>query len=271
MANTSILELIGKVLLFGILKSINQIRIEDFDNLMKGQEINQTFRFKPFYAPLDLSIHSSEKEIDQFNQFEQFDQWINEENIQEIIKILEENSDKPSHVIHRCILKYAFGSFPFAPILKKIKFSHFSKIVNLIHEMSTKYTHKLAFVDVDKIQEFKETLSNESKDTIGFLISNVEVSHIAIDEIRRRHNQTVDHLADFIKQIEVEGTEHTVHTINLDLIFLVEHVSIALYLALPLYSHSTLDIGLVATNPFLHLALAYLGTYKFLFLYLALH
>ncbi|KAF0469199.1 ARM repeat-containing protein [Gigaspora margarita] len=154
MVDASKLELIEEVLLFGLLKIIKETRIGDFDNLMREeQDIDKTLLFKPFYGPLDMSIHNPEEDNENFkvilikfqelDQLNQFNQLINEENIQAIINILEDNTDKLPHMVHYCILKYAFSIFPFASILKKIKFSHFSKIVNLIHEKSTKCTHQL--------------------------------------------------------------------------------------------------------------------------------
>ncbi|CAG8647142.1 39640_t:CDS:10 [Gigaspora margarita] len=70
MADTSRLEQIGKLLFFCLLKIIKKTRIENFDDLIKEQEINK------------------------FNQLNQLDEWINEENIQEIENILEENVNK---------------------------------------------------------------------------------------------------------------------------------------------------------------------------------
>ncbi|RIB05312.1 hypothetical protein C2G38_608989 [Gigaspora rosea] len=60
-ADTSIVELIGKVLLFVLLKIIKETRIENFNNLTREQEINQTFLFKLFYGSPDLSIHNPEE------------------------------------------------------------------------------------------------------------------------------------------------------------------------------------------------------------------
>ncbi|RIB23958.1 hypothetical protein C2G38_763479 [Gigaspora rosea] len=133
MADSSILELTGEVLLFSLLKIIKETRIENFDNLMEEQEKNQTLMFRLLYGPLDLPTQNSEKdnenlkaiiikfqEFNQLNRLDQLGQWTNEENIQAIINLLEENTDKSSHTIHCCILKYASGLFPFAPILKKL-------------------------------------------------------------------------------------------------------------------------------------------------------
>ncbi|KAF0475798.1 ARM repeat-containing protein [Gigaspora margarita] len=58
-ADTSIVELIGKALLFGLLKIIKETRIEKFNNLLREQEINQTLLFKPFYGSSGLLIHNS--------------------------------------------------------------------------------------------------------------------------------------------------------------------------------------------------------------------
>ncbi|RIB13601.1 hypothetical protein C2G38_2197380 [Gigaspora rosea] len=115
MADISILKLIRRVLLFGLFKIIKDTKIEKFNNLMTEQEINQTLLFRPFHGSLDLSYHNSEEDNEvlkviiikfhEINQLDQFDQWTNEENI---------------------------------------KFSHFSYIVNLILEESTKCIHHLA-------------------------------------------------------------------------------------------------------------------------------
>ncbi|CAG8805557.1 1893_t:CDS:10, partial [Gigaspora margarita] len=86
MVDTSRLKLIGKVLLFGLLKIIKEAGTENLDNLTREQEI-KTLLFKPFYGPLDSSINSPEEEFNQLNQLD------NEENIQEMEKILEENTD----------------------------------------------------------------------------------------------------------------------------------------------------------------------------------
>ncbi|CAG8652676.1 7079_t:CDS:1, partial [Gigaspora margarita] len=59
-ADTSIIELIGKVLLFGFLKIIKETRIEKFNNLMREQEINQPLLFKSFYSSSDLLIDNFE-------------------------------------------------------------------------------------------------------------------------------------------------------------------------------------------------------------------
>ncbi|KAF0534067.1 ARM repeat-containing protein [Gigaspora margarita] len=153
-ADTSIVELIGKVLLFGLLEIIKETRIEKFNNLIREQEIIQTLLFKPFYGSPDLPIHNSEEAIDneilkviiikfrELDQLDQFNQWANEEDVQAIINILEENIDESSHTIICCILKYAFNLFPFAPILKKIQSSNFFNIANLIYEKSTKCAHQ---------------------------------------------------------------------------------------------------------------------------------
>ncbi|CAG8536273.1 15292_t:CDS:10, partial [Gigaspora margarita] len=103
-ADSSILELIGKALLFGLLKIIKKTKIEKFNNLMKEQEINQKLLFKPFYGSPNLSIDNSEEDNEilkvivikfhEIDQLDQFNQWTNEENVQEIIKILEENNDE---------------------------------------------------------------------------------------------------------------------------------------------------------------------------------
>ncbi|KAF0459895.1 ARM repeat-containing protein [Gigaspora margarita] len=61
MVDNSRLKLIGKVLLFGLLKIIKETGIENLDNLTREQEI-KTLLFKPFYGPLDLSIHTPEEE-----------------------------------------------------------------------------------------------------------------------------------------------------------------------------------------------------------------
>ncbi|RIB01365.1 hypothetical protein C2G38_1013031 [Gigaspora rosea] len=166
MIDTSRLKLIGKVLLFGLLKIIKEAGTESLDNLTREQEI-KTLLFKPFYGPLDLSIHSPEEDnenlkviiikFQEFNQLNQLDQWINETNIQEMEKILEENTNKSSHMLHCCILKYAFSIFQFASILKKIKI-YFPKIVNLIHEKYTQCTHHL----VDTLQISQLTLKDTS-------------------------------------------------------------------------------------------------------------
>ncbi|RIB23956.1 kinase-like domain-containing protein [Gigaspora rosea] len=159
-ADSSILELIGEVLLFSLLKIIKETRIENFDNLMGEQEKCQTLMFKLLYGPLDLPTQNSEKviiikfqEFNQLNRLDQLGQWTNEESIQSIINILEDKTDKSSHTIHCCILKYASDLFPFAPILKKVKFSQFSRIVNLIYKKSSKCTHQL----VDTLQISKLT------------------------------------------------------------------------------------------------------------------
>ncbi|KAF0480604.1 hypothetical protein F8M41_023696 [Gigaspora margarita] len=119
MVDTSRLELIGIVLLFGLLKIIKQTKIEKFNNLMSEQEIK--LLLKPFYGPLDLCIHNPEEDnqnlkviiikFQEINQLDQCDQWTNEENLQTIINILEENIDESSHTIHCCILKYVFNLF----------------------------------------------------------------------------------------------------------------------------------------------------------------
>ncbi|CAG8491456.1 23295_t:CDS:10 [Gigaspora margarita] len=103
MVDSSRLKLIGNALLFGLLKIIKETGIENIDNLTREQEI-KTLQFKPFYGPLDLSIHSPEEDnenlkvitikFQEFNQLNQLDQWINEANIQEMEKILEENTNK---------------------------------------------------------------------------------------------------------------------------------------------------------------------------------
>ncbi|CAG8615011.1 927_t:CDS:10 [Gigaspora margarita] len=110
MADSSILELVGEVLLFGLLKIIKEIRIEIFDNLMGEQEKNQTLMFKLFYGPLDLPTQNYEKDnenlkvmiikFQEFNQLDRLDQlgqWTNEKNIHAIINILEESTDKVSY------------------------------------------------------------------------------------------------------------------------------------------------------------------------------
>ncbi|CAG8745715.1 11435_t:CDS:2, partial [Gigaspora margarita] len=86
MVDTSRLELIGRVLLFGLLNIIKETKIENFKDLMTEQEINQTLLFRPFYGSLDLSIHNSEEVIDneilkeivikfqEITQLDQFDQ-----------------------------------------------------------------------------------------------------------------------------------------------------------------------------------------------------
>ncbi|RIB00495.1 proteasome stabiliser-domain-containing protein [Gigaspora rosea] len=56
MVDTSRLKLIGKVLLFGLLKIIKETGTENLDNLTREQEI-KTLLFKSFYGPLDLSSH----------------------------------------------------------------------------------------------------------------------------------------------------------------------------------------------------------------------
>ncbi|KAF0459896.1 ARM repeat-containing protein [Gigaspora margarita] len=126
--DNSRLKLIEKAFLFGLLKIIKET--ENLDNLTREQEV-KTLLFKPFYGPLDLPIHSPEKgsykltilsvdiiyiftpfidkkiptidnenlkviiiKFQEFNQLSQLDQWINEANIQEIEKILEENTNK---------------------------------------------------------------------------------------------------------------------------------------------------------------------------------
>ncbi|CAG8828849.1 14350_t:CDS:2, partial [Racocetra persica] len=104
MANTSKLELIKRVLLFGLLKIFKETRNEDFDNLTREQEINQTLLFKPVYGSLDMPIYNTEKvnenikviiiRFQEFDQLDQFDQWINEKNIQAIINISEKNTNK---------------------------------------------------------------------------------------------------------------------------------------------------------------------------------
>ncbi|CAG8514857.1 9981_t:CDS:10, partial [Dentiscutata heterogama] len=134
------LELIGKSLLFYLLKIIKETKIENYDNLMTKQEINKELLFKLVYGPVDLSIHNSEDNecsnviIIQFQEINQLDQFDHEKIMQEMLNILEETTDKSSHMINCCILNYAFSHFQFAPILKKIKSSSFSKIANLIHE-----------------------------------------------------------------------------------------------------------------------------------------
>ncbi|KAF0561750.1 ARM repeat-containing protein [Gigaspora margarita] len=106
MVDTSRLELIGRVLLFGLLNIIKDTKIEKFNNLLSKQEINQTLLFRPFYSSLNLSIHNPEEAIDneilkeivikfqEINHLDQFNQWTNEENVQAIINILEENIDE---------------------------------------------------------------------------------------------------------------------------------------------------------------------------------
>ncbi|KAF0459893.1 ARM repeat-containing protein [Gigaspora margarita] len=103
MVDNSILKLIEKAFLFGLLKIIKETGTENLDNLTREQEI-KTLLFKIFYGPLDLPIHSPEKDNDslkviiinfqEFNQLNQLDQWINEANIQEMEKILKENTNK---------------------------------------------------------------------------------------------------------------------------------------------------------------------------------
>ncbi|KAF0342510.1 ARM repeat-containing protein [Gigaspora margarita] len=103
MVDNSRLKLIGNALLFGLLKIIKETGTENLDNLTREQEI-KTLQFKPFYGPLDLSIHSPKEDnenlkvitikFQEFNQLNQLDQWINEANIQEMEKILEENTNK---------------------------------------------------------------------------------------------------------------------------------------------------------------------------------
>ncbi|KAF0459894.1 ARM repeat-containing protein [Gigaspora margarita] len=102
MVDNSRLKLIGKVLLFGLFKIIKKTGNENLNNLTREQEI-KTLQFKPFYGPLDLSIHSSEGDnenlkviiikFQEFNQLNQLDQWLNEANIQEMEKILKENTN----------------------------------------------------------------------------------------------------------------------------------------------------------------------------------
>ncbi|CAG8844044.1 13564_t:CDS:1, partial [Racocetra persica] len=60
-ADNSRLELIGKALLFGLLKIIKEAKIEKVDSLMKSKETNKALLFKPFYGPLDPYIHSSQE------------------------------------------------------------------------------------------------------------------------------------------------------------------------------------------------------------------
>ncbi|RIB13607.1 hypothetical protein C2G38_2097952, partial [Gigaspora rosea] len=130
MADISRLELIRRVLLFGLFKIIKDTKIEKFKNLMTEQEINQTLLFRPFYGSLDLSYHNPEEyasidnevlkvtiiiKFHEINQLDQFNQWTMRKTL-----------------------------FPYAPFLNKIKFSHFSYTVNLILEESTKCTHHLA-------------------------------------------------------------------------------------------------------------------------------
>ncbi|CAG8772541.1 12813_t:CDS:10, partial [Gigaspora margarita] len=99
MVDNSRLKLIGKVLLFGLLKIIKEAGTEILDNLTREQEI-KALLFKPFYGPLNLFIHNNENlkviviKFQEFNQLNQLDQWINETNFQEMEKILEENTDK---------------------------------------------------------------------------------------------------------------------------------------------------------------------------------
>ncbi|CAG8449029.1 3998_t:CDS:2, partial [Dentiscutata erythropus] len=107
-ADTSIVELIGKVLLFSLLKIIKETRIENFNNLMREEGINQTLSFKPFYGSPDLSIENSEEDNEnlkvivikfrELDQLDQFSQWMNEENVQEIINILEESNDEQPNI-----------------------------------------------------------------------------------------------------------------------------------------------------------------------------
>ncbi|KAF0546080.1 ARM repeat-containing protein [Gigaspora margarita] len=100
MANSSISELIEEVL-------FKETRIENFDHLMREEEENQTLMFKLCYNQLDLPTQISEKDnenlkgiIIKFQEFIQLDrldqlgQWTNEENIQALINILEESTDK---------------------------------------------------------------------------------------------------------------------------------------------------------------------------------
>ncbi|KAF0437381.1 ARM repeat-containing protein [Gigaspora margarita] len=103
MVDNSRLKLIGKALLFGLLKIIKETGTENLDNLTGEQEI-KALQFKPFYGPLDLSIHSPKEDnenlkviiikFQEFNQLNQLDQWINEANIQEMEKILKLNTSK---------------------------------------------------------------------------------------------------------------------------------------------------------------------------------
>ncbi|KAF0561749.1 ARM repeat-containing protein [Gigaspora margarita] len=111
MVDTSRLELIGRVLLFGLLNIIKDTKIEKFNNLLSKQEINQTLLFRPFYSSLDLSIHNPEEAIDneilkeivikfqEINHLDQFNQWTNKENVQAIINILEENIDEVRRLV----------------------------------------------------------------------------------------------------------------------------------------------------------------------------
>ncbi|CAG8797487.1 22600_t:CDS:10, partial [Gigaspora margarita] len=77
---------------------IRKTRIEKFNNLLREQEINQTLLFKPFYEKFKAIDNEILKVIvikfHELDQLDQFNQWTNEENIQEIIKILEENNDE---------------------------------------------------------------------------------------------------------------------------------------------------------------------------------
>ncbi|RIB05640.1 hypothetical protein C2G38_2253693 [Gigaspora rosea] len=108
-ADTSIVELIGKVLLFGLLKIIKETRIGKFNDLMREQEINPTLLFKPFYGSPDLSIHNPEEDNEilkvivikfyELDQLDQIDQWTNEENIQALINILDENIDELADIL----------------------------------------------------------------------------------------------------------------------------------------------------------------------------
>ncbi|RIB13598.1 hypothetical protein C2G38_2144461 [Gigaspora rosea] len=110
--DTSSLELIGRILLFGLLKIIKETNIEKFNNLMTEQEIKLLFR--PFYGPLDLCIHNPEEDneilkviiikFQEINQLDQFNQWTNEENVHAIINILEENIDEMGSSDGMCIL-----------------------------------------------------------------------------------------------------------------------------------------------------------------------
>ncbi|KAF0364781.1 ARM repeat-containing protein [Gigaspora margarita] len=100
MVDNSRLKLIGKALL---LKIIKETGAENLDNLTREQEI-KTLLFKPFYGPLDLSIHSPEEDnenlkviiikFQEFNQLNQLDQWINDANIREMENILKENTNE---------------------------------------------------------------------------------------------------------------------------------------------------------------------------------
>ncbi|CAG8789195.1 17021_t:CDS:10, partial [Gigaspora margarita] len=184
-ADTSIVELIGKSLLFGLLKIIKETRIENFKNLSGEQEINQTLLFKPFYGSPDLSIHNSEKDSEnlkiiifkfqELDQLDQFDQWTNEEIIQEIINILEENIDEQ--------------------LMK-------GQMNIVINDNS-----KLSIVIIDKVNYSKEIYTNEF---VSFTTSKSTINHLESNE-----DLLIINSKELISENSDKSTRVTVHEIEL--------------------------------------------------------